>query len=68
MIRSMTGYGRSEGHHQNHTMVVELRSVNHRYCEVMLKLPKLLLPIETEFKKLIQDRFLRGAGWTAQSP
>src|SRR5258705_9293648 len=60
MIRSMTGYGRSEGRHQNHMMVVELRSVNHRYCEVMLKFPKLLIPIETEFKKLIQDRFLRG--------
>ncbi len=56
----MTGYGRSEGHHQNHTMVVELRSVNHRYCEVMLRLPKPLLSIETEFKKLIQDRFPRG--------
>jgi uncharacterized protein (TIGR00255 family) len=41
-------------------MVVELRSVNHRYCEVMFKLPKLLLSIETEFKKLIQERFSRG--------
>src|SRR6266446_6878636 len=60
MIRSMTGYGRCEGHHQNRTMVVELRSVNHRYCEVMLRLPKPLLSIETEFKKLIQDRFPRG--------
>lgn len=56
----MTGYGRSEGRHQNHTMVVELRSVNHRYCEVMLRLPRPLLSIETEFKKLIQDRFPRG--------
>lgn len=56
----MTGYGRSEGHHQDHTMVVELRSVNHRYCEVMLRLPKPLLAIDTEFKKLIQGRFPRG--------
>jgi uncharacterized protein (TIGR00255 family) len=56
----MTGYGRSEGRHQSHRVVVELRSVNHRYCEVMLRLPKLLLSIETEIKKLIQDRFSRG--------
>ncbi len=34
--------------------------MNHRYCEVMLRLPKPLLSIETEFKKLIQDRFPRG--------
>ena len=60
MIRSMTGYGRSEGRHQNHTVVVEIRSVNHRYCEVMLKLPKLLFSTEPELKKLIQDRFSRG--------
>jgi uncharacterized protein (TIGR00255 family) len=41
-------------------MTVELRSVNHRYCEVMMRLPKPLLAIETDLKKLIQDRFRRG--------
>jgi uncharacterized protein (TIGR00255 family) len=60
MIRSMTGYGRGEGRYQSCMMVVELRSVNHRYCEVMLRLAKPLLAIETDFKKLIQDRFTRG--------
>jgi len=60
MIRSMTGYGRGEGRYQSRRMVVELRSVNHRYCEVMLRLPKPLFAIETDLKKLIQDRFTRG--------
>ena len=60
MIRSMTGFGRSEGRFQNRMVAVELRSVNHRYCEVMLRLPKPLLSIETDLKKLIHERFSRG--------
>ena len=60
MIRSMTGYG------QGHVMIdgcrleVGLRSVNHKFCEVSAKLPKLFLPLESEVKKRLQKRFNRG--------
>lgn len=60
MIRSMTGYGRSEGQHKGRSLVVELRSVNHRYCDVMIRLPKHLAPLEETVKKKVQSRFARG--------
>lgn len=60
MIKSMTGYGRSEGIYENRNILVELRSVNHRYCEVSVKTPKSLLRIENRLKKIVQNRFSRG--------
>lgn len=60
MIKSMTGYGRSEGRYENRNILVELRSVNHRYCEVSVKTPKPLLRLENRLKKIIQNRFSRG--------
>lgn len=60
MIRSMTGYGRSEGNYKGRPVAVELRSVNHRYCDVVIRLPKLLAPLEETFKKKVQARFSRG--------
>lgn len=60
MIRSMTGYGRSEGIHENRNILVELRSVNHRYCEISVKTPRSLLRLESRLKKIVQNRFSRG--------
>ncbi len=60
MIRSMTGYGRAEGNHKGRPVAVELRSVNHRYCDVVIRLPKLLASFEEIFKKKVQARFARG--------
>ena len=60
MIKSMTGYGRSEGRYDNRNILVELRSVNHRYCEVSVKTPKPLLRLENRLKKIVQNRFSRG--------
>lgn len=56
----MTGYGRAEGSYQGRALAVELRSVNHRYCDVVVRLPKLLSPLEETFKKKVQARFARG--------
>ena len=41
-------------------MVVELRSVNHRFCDLTIKLPKHLLILEPSLKKALQRRFSRG--------
>jgi uncharacterized protein (TIGR00255 family) len=56
----MTGYGRAEGTYKGRPFAVELRSVNHRYCDVVVRLPKLLTPLEETLKKKVQDRFARG--------
>jgi uncharacterized protein (TIGR00255 family) len=56
----MTGYGRAEGNYKGRSLVVELRSVNHRYCDVMVRLPKHLAPLEETVKKKVQSRFARG--------
>jgi uncharacterized protein (TIGR00255 family) len=60
MIRSMTGYGRAEGSYKGRSLVVELRSVNHRYCDVIVRLPKYLASVEETVKKKVQGRFARG--------
>ena len=60
MIRSMTGYGRVQGEWDGFTMAVELRSVNHRFCDLSVKLPKHLLFLEPSLKKALQKRFSRG--------
>ena len=41
MIRSMTGFGHGEvSNDKNQKVTVEMKSVNHRYCDISLKLPK----------------------------
>lgn len=56
MIRSMTGFGKGEGG----GFVVEMRSVNHKFLDVSLKLPKSILPLEGRLKRSIAEKFSRG--------
>ncbi|MBE3139374.1 MAG: YicC family protein [Thermoplasmata archaeon] len=60
MIKSMTGYGRAEAVLQGRNIVVEAKSVNHRFLEISLRLPSVLFPLELEFKKKVGERFKRG--------
>jgi len=60
MIRSMTGYGRAESLLEDKKLVVEIKSFNHRYLEVSLRLPGILLPLELEIRKKIGGRLSRG--------
>jgi uncharacterized protein (TIGR00255 family) len=60
MIRSMTGYGRAEALLAGRKFAVEMKSVNHRYLEISLRLPAMLLSFDTEIKKKIGERFSRG--------
>jgi len=60
MIRSMTGYGRAEGSFPEGSLGVELRSVNHRHCDVVVRLPRQLSSLEEDLKKKVQGRFSRG--------
>lgn len=57
---SMTGYGRGEAEINGRTLVVELKSVNHRFLDLSIKLPRVLLFAEDAMKKLISSRLSRG--------
>ncbi|HPD57031.1 MAG TPA: YicC family protein [Smithellaceae bacterium] len=60
MIKSMTGYGRSEAAWQGKKIIVEMKSVNHRFLEISLRLPTVLFPMEAELKKKITEKCKRG--------
>jgi uncharacterized protein (TIGR00255 family) len=60
MIKSMTGFGRGEAVSTGKRMQVEMKSLNHRYLEIFLRMPAILSPLETEIKKKIGERFSRG--------
>jgi uncharacterized protein (TIGR00255 family) len=60
MLKSMTGFGRAEGNTSLGKMVVESRSVNHRYCDINTKLPKRLNPFENRIKEMVRSQVSRG--------
>jgi uncharacterized protein (TIGR00255 family) len=60
MIRSMTGYGSAEMDRDGLSLTAEIRSVNHRFCEVSLRSPKVVSLFEDRIRQLIADRFSRG--------
>lgn len=56
----MTGYCRTETVLEGRNIIVEAKSVNHRFLEIFLRTPSALFPLEAEFKKKISERFKRG--------
>ncbi|AAR35615.1 YicC family protein [Geobacter sulfurreducens] len=60
MIKSMTGYGKSVVETDTGRTIVEIRSVNHRYGEVYVKMPRTLLAFENDVRKAVGDRLKRG--------
>ena len=60
MITSMTGFGRRQGVWLDGTVTVEVRSVNHRFLETAVRLPKSIGMLEDTLKKTIQQHCSRG--------
>jgi len=60
MVRSMTGYGRGEALTDGLRLAAEVRSVNHRFCEVSARLPRAFSAFEAEARKIVQDNVSRG--------
>ncbi len=60
MIRSMTGYGSADLERDGQRLTAEIRSVNHRFCEVSIRAPRLVNLFEGQIRQLIQERFSRG--------
>jgi len=56
----MTGYGRAERQRGRLSVVIEARSVNHRFCEVNVKSTGRLFLVDDHVKKVVKQRFERG--------
>jgi len=59
-MKSMTGFGKREVLSQGTMVGVEIRSVNHRFCEIMARLPKTLSSMELDLKDQIKQVCERG--------
>ena len=60
MVKSMTGYGRGEICRESRTATVELRSVNNRYLDCTVKMPRTYIFAEDAIKERVQSRVARG--------
>lgn len=60
MVKSMTGYGKGEAVGPAGRCVVEVRTVNHRYGEITVKMPRSFLAYEHEVRKVVGSRIKRG--------
>ncbi len=60
MISSMTGFGRAEKIYDNGRVTVEISSVNNRFLEIQLRLPKNLFELEQKIKKILANKLSRG--------
>ncbi len=61
MLRSMTGFGAGTATAGNESLTVELRAVNHKFCEVKVRLPRELVALEGVLQKVVKERLARGA-------
>jgi len=60
MIKSMTGFGRCEISNEKRKFTVEMKSVNHRYFDVNIRMPKKLIFFETSIRNLLKQYAERG--------
>ena len=60
MIRSMTGFGAGRAEQADEEIDVEARSVNHKFCEVKVRLPRELAALELEVSRTVKERLARG--------
>ncbi|MCI9486209.1 MAG: YicC family protein [Lachnospiraceae bacterium] len=60
MVKSMTGFGRGEAADEDYRIQVEMKSVNHRYLDLGIKMPKKFNPFEAEIRKILKKDIERG--------
>lgn len=60
MIKSMTGYGRATLSEKSREYQIEIKSVNHRYLDISIKMPRSLSYLEEDVKKVIASKIKRG--------
>ncbi len=60
MIKSMTGFGRMEIQDESHKFTIELKTVNHRYLDISVRLPRQLGFFDTAVRNYLKKHLLRG--------
>lgn len=60
MIKSMTGFGRGEFSNEFYNFRVEIKAVNHRYNDIIVKMPRHIAYLEEKVKKIIKTEISRG--------
>jgi uncharacterized protein (TIGR00255 family) len=72
MIKSMTGFGRGEANDGKRNITVEIKTVNHRYSDITVKMPRRYSFIEDKVKKAIKENVKRARWmfplWSRTSP
>ena len=59
-MKSMTGYGKSSLAVNSREYQVEIRTINHKYIDINIKLPKAISYLEDDIRKLVNSRIKRG--------
>lgn len=60
MIRSMTGFGRGESFDEVRKFTVEIKTLNHRYSDIIVRMPKHFNYLDEKIKKIIRSKVTRG--------
>lgn len=60
MIKSMTGFGLGKYEADNREYIVEIKTINHRYNDISIKVPKYLNSIEDKIRSYLSKNILRG--------
>ena len=60
MIKSMTGFGRAECSDGKYSVLAELKAVNHRYCDISVRMPRRYSFAEEPLKAIVKERIRRG--------
>ena len=60
MIKSMTGFGRGEYENEGRTYTVDIKSVNHKYSDISVRLPRFLNTVEDKIRKRVSNVISRG--------
>lgn len=60
MIKSMTGFGRGKYENEGRTYIVEIKSVNHKYTDISVRIPRFLNSVEDRIRKRISEDISRG--------
>ena len=60
MLKSMTGFGRGEYLDNGYRFIVEIKAVNHRYNEIVIRMPKNLGSLEDKIRRTVSNTLVRG--------
>lgn len=60
MIKSMTGFGRGEASQDNITFTVDIKTVNHRYSDISVRMPRMVSALEEKVREYINSKLNRG--------